>query len=111
MERRTFWLAGSVVVAASALAVVAHGHGKHKGGPHLQTVTVDRGRIVGRTTASGTLSALVTVQVGSQVSGRLQEIAVDFGSPVKKGDVIARIDPALFHAALRQARASCAAGV
>ena len=57
---------------------------------------LDRGRIVARVTATGTLSALVTVQVGSQVSGRIAEIYVDFNSPVKKGQVIAKIDPQLF---------------
>src|SRR5262249_25090174 len=54
----------------------------------------------------GVLSALVTVAVGSQVSGRISEIDVDFNSPVKKGQVIARIDPQLFQAAVEQARAN-----
>ena len=57
-------------------------------------------------TATGTLSALVTVQVGTQVSGRIKEINVDFNSPVKKGQVIAKIEPALFQAALESARAN-----
>ncbi len=59
-----------------------------------------------RVTASGTLSALVTVQVGSQVSGRIQSIHADFNSRVKRGQVIARIDPQLFDAAVEQARAN-----
>ena len=64
--------------------------------------SVDRGRIVARVTATGTLSALVTVQVGSQVSGRIQEIHADFNSPVKKGQVIAQASiPQLFQAARR----------
>lgn len=74
--------------------------------PPYETATVDRGSVVARVTASGTLSALVTVQVGSQVSGRLQEILVDFNSVVKKGDVLARLDPQLLAAALEQARAN-----
>jgi HlyD family secretion protein len=73
---------------------------------HFETVKVDRGRIVAKITATGTVSALVTVQVGSQVSGRLQEIKVDYNSPVKKGQLIAKIDPQLFQAALEQARAN-----
>jgi HlyD family secretion protein len=60
-------------------------------------------------TATGTLSALVTVQVGSQVSGRVQQLFVDFNSPVHKGQLIAKIDPQLFQAALEQARANYAA--
>jgi len=74
------------------------------------TTPAERGRLTAKVTASGTLSALVTVQVGSQVSGRLQHIYVDFNSPVKKGQVIARIDPQFFGAAVEQARANFAAG-
>ena len=71
-----------------------------------ETTAVDRGRIVARVTATGTLSALVTVQVGSQVSGRVQQLFADFNSPVKKGQLIAKIDPQLFQASLEQARAN-----
>jgi len=73
---------------------------------HLEKATVDRGTITGKVTATGSLSALVTVQVGSQVSGRIQDLAVDFGSHVRKGDVIARLDPRLFDAAMEQATAN-----
>jgi HlyD family secretion protein len=72
----------------------------------FDTAPVTRGNIVARVTATGTLSALVTVQVGSQVSGRIAQINVDFNSPVKKGQVIARIDPQLFAAAVENARAN-----
>jgi HlyD family secretion protein len=72
----------------------------------FRTVKVERGPVVARVTATGTLSAHVTVQVGSQVSGRLAKINVDFNSPVKKGEVIAKIDPDLFEAALASARAN-----
>ena len=74
-----------------------------------QTTPVDRGDIVSKVTASGTLSALVTVQVGSQVSGRIQELLVDFNSVVKKGEVVARIEPGLFETAVEQARANLGA--
>ncbi len=72
----------------------------------FQTETVSRHHIVGKITATGTLLATVTVTVGTQVSGRLQKILVDFNSPVKKGQLIAKIDPLLFQAALEQARAN-----
>lgn len=72
----------------------------------FETVTVDRGPIVAKVTASGTLSALVTVLVGSQVSGRIREISADFNSAVKKGQVIARLDPQLLAATREQARAN-----
>ena len=70
------------------------------------TGRADHGPIVAKVTASGTLSALVTVQVGSQVSGRVKEILVDFNANVTKGQVIARIDPQLYEAALEQTRAN-----
>jgi HlyD family secretion protein len=81
-------------------------HFQAKPAPRFETASVDRGPIVARVTATGVLSALVTVQVGSQVSGRLKAIAVDFNSAVKKDEVIAQIDPALFIAAMEQARAN-----
>ena len=74
-----------------------------------ETVKVDTGRIVAKVTATGTVSALVTVQVGSQVSGRIQHLYVDFNAPVKKGQLIAKIDPQLFGAAVEQARANLVA--
>jgi HlyD family secretion protein len=93
------------------LVVLAAGGGCRSSKPKVQweTTPVDRGRIVARVTATGTLSALVTVQVGSQVSGRIQQLLVDYNSPVKKGELIAKIDPQLFQAALEQSRANFAA--
>lgn len=76
---------------------------------HFETAAVRRRDVESRVTASGTVSALVTVQVGSQVSGRVQELSVDYNSPVKKGQVIARIDPQLFQAAVERARANLTA--
>jgi HlyD family secretion protein len=70
------------------------------------TVSVDRGRIASRVTATGTLSALVTVLVGAQVSGRIETIKADFNSTVKKGQVIATLEPSLFQAALEQSNAN-----
>jgi HlyD family secretion protein len=93
------------------LLVLAAGSGCRSSKPKVlwETAPVDRGRVVARVTATGTLSALVTVQVGSQVSGRIQQLLVDYNSPVKKGELIAKIDPQLFQAALEQSRANFAA--
>ena len=71
-----------------------------------KTEAIKRKRIIGRVTASGTLSAKVTVQVGAQVSGRIMKINVDFNSTVKKGDLIAQIDPLLPKVAVEQANAN-----
>ena len=73
---------------------------------HYETADADRGTIAAKVTATGNLSALLTVQVGSQVSGRVQELFVDYNSPVKKGQPIAKLDPVLFQAAVEQARAN-----
>jgi HlyD family secretion protein len=97
----------AVTVLATCIAVLAlSGCKANKPKVQWETDTVDRGRIVARVTATGTLSALVTVQVGSQVSGRIQQLFADFNSPVKKGELIAKIDPQLFQASLEQARAN-----
>lgn len=72
----------------------------------FQTVTVGRGPIAAQVTATGTLSARGTVLVGAQVSGRVVEINVDFNSPVKKGQVIAKLDASLLRAQIDQAQAA-----
>ncbi len=73
-----------------------------------KTAPVERRSISSRITGSGTLQARVTVQVGSQVSGRVLALYADFNSKVKKGDIVAKLDPQLFQAALEQARANYA---
>jgi HlyD family secretion protein len=66
---------------------------------------VERGPLAAVVVASGTLNAVTTVQVGSQISGQVKEIYADFNTAVKKGQVIARIDPATFELRVNQARA------
>jgi HlyD family secretion protein len=109
-KRRRISIAVAVVVLAAA-AVVAWRLGSGTSKPKLQfdTAKVEKGKIVAKVTATGTLSAIVTVQVGSQVSGRIAALYADFNSPVKKGQLIAKIDPALFQASVDQARANYAA--
>lgn len=69
------------------------------------TAKVERGAIHDVVEATGTINAVITVQVGSQVSGTISKLNVDFNSRVHKGDVVALIDPALFKGALLQAAA------
>jgi HlyD family secretion protein len=73
------------------------------------TAAADRGDVSEVVGATGTLQAVLTVQVGSQVSGTIQEMYVDFNSRVEKNQVIARLDPSLFEARLGQAKANLAA--
>src|ERR1700704_7056572 len=72
---------------------------------HNFTSKVERGEINDVVEATGTINAVITVQVGSQVSGTIAKLNVDFNSRVHKGDVVALIDPALFKGALLQATA------
>jgi HlyD family secretion protein len=74
-------------------------------GPRYLLAHVERGPLRAIVSANGTLNAVVAVQVGSQVSGQIKELLVDFNSKVRKGEVIARLDPASFEAKVRQARA------
>lgn len=67
---------------------------------------VDRGPISAFVTATGTVNPVISVQVGSQVSGKIKTLFADFNSVVTKGQVIAQIDPAIFEARVKQARAS-----
>jgi HlyD family secretion protein len=77
--------------------------------PEYQTAVAEKTNVVARVSTSGSMQAVVTVDVGSQVSGRIQELYADFNSPVKKGELIAKIDPALFQAAVVQAEANVTA--
>ena len=97
------WLiAGGVALVAGMLALF----GMHRGAqPQYFTAVVERGDIFDVVDATGTINAVTTVQVGSQVSGAIARLNADFNSRVRKGDVIAMIDPALFRGALLQATA------
>jgi len=74
--------------------------------PQFRTDKVVRGDIEMAVTATGTVNPVTTVLVGTQVSGTIKNIYVDFNSPVKKGQLIAQIDPALFEAQVNQAKAN-----
>src|SRR5690242_7650491 len=69
----------------------------------FRTVRVDRGAVESTVTATGALNAVVTVQVGSQVSGTIAKLGADFNSQVTQGQVIAQIDPTRFRANVAQA--------
>jgi HlyD family secretion protein len=73
-----------------------------------KTKKVEQGEITAIVSATGKVNAVVTVQVGSQVSGTIQRLFADFNSRVKKGQIVAQIDPALFEAQVDQARAKLA---
>ncbi|HTR53823.1 MAG TPA: efflux RND transporter periplasmic adaptor subunit [Kofleriaceae bacterium] len=72
----------------------------------FSTVAVGKGNIAAQVTANGTLSAHTTVQVGAQVNGRVIELHADFNDPVKKGQLLAKLDPTIYKANLEQAQAN-----
>src|SRR3982751_865304 len=92
--------------AIIALALVACG-GRKQAGPY-RTEPVPRGPVSEIVSATGDVSAIVTVNVGSQVSGIIDKLFVDFNSNVKKGQLLATLDPRLFQAQLEKANASLA---
>jgi HlyD family secretion protein len=97
------------VVVLLALIGAGAGAWYYRGGDtEIQVITapLTRGDIVDTVGATGTLQAVTTVQVGSQVSGNIQWLGADFNSIVKKGQVIARLDPSLFDAQLKQVQAN-----
>ena len=74
--------------------------------PEVTTTRINAGDVVDTVGATGALEAVTTVQVGSQVSGIIQELYVDFNSIVREGDVIMRLDPDLFETQIEQSRAN-----
>src|SRR5213593_946096 len=76
--------------------------------PKYRLARVERGPLTAAVSATGNLNAVITVQVGSQVSGQIKELFVDFNSVVKKSQVVARIDPDIFEAKVNQAKADLA---
>ena len=93
----------TVATAALSLALVAGCKPAGAGTHSYETAPVARGNLIQHVTASGTLSAVISVDVGSQVSGKISAMSVDFNSPVKKGQLVAEIDPIVYEAQLRQA--------
>ena len=99
------------IIVVVLLAVVAAGAGawylrRERAEVAVNAVPVTRGEIIDTVGATGTVQAVTTVQVGSQVSGNIEWLGADFNSIVKKGQVVARLDPSLFDAQLRQVQAN-----
>ena len=98
------------LVAVAAIVVAGYQYTHQLGSrPTFQTAPVARGPLVAAISATGTLNAVTTVQVGSQVSGQIRELYADFNAQVTKGQMIARIDPDIFQAQVNQARAQLGA--
>lgn len=103
MKKNLKWLLLAGVLAVVAIFAAFGFNAKSQ--DQNFTAKVERGDIHDVVEATGTINAVITVQVGSQVSGVIAKLFVDFNSRVHKGDIVALIDPALFQGALQQADA------
>ncbi|MGD0206379.1 MAG: efflux RND transporter periplasmic adaptor subunit [Verrucomicrobiota bacterium] len=105
------WIKWTIIIFA-VVAVIVGGVWYFKRGhtdaPDYQVATVARGDLTQVVTATGTLNPVVNVTVGSQVSGIINKLNVDYNSMVKSNEVIAEIDPSTYHAAVEQAKADLA---
>lgn len=102
----------SLIIFLLSLAAVGGGtyaawrsYGSPADAPRFKLAKVESGPLTAVVSATGTLNPVVSVQVGSQVSGQIKEILVDFNSPVKSGQLIARLDPETYEHRVRQAQA------
>ena len=94
-----------VILGSLAAGVAYYANLDGRGEFTYLTAPVERGDLVITVTATGTLNAVVTVQVGSQLSGQIAELLVDFNDEVRSGQPIARLDPLSFEATVREAAA------
>jgi HlyD family secretion protein len=105
MTKNTRFAVGAIVVAAGALGLWIYRNAEAHEAPSYRFATVTRGNLESTVAATGQLSAVTTVQVGTQVSGQVSSILVDFNDHVKKGQLLARIDPTLAQQAVLDAEA------
>jgi len=101
--KKTIWV---VVVVAIIGGVVLLLGSRRKSDPKYRTAKVDRGDVTQTVTATGALSAMTTVKVGSQVSGIIAKLHSDFNGQVKKGDLLAELDPTPFQEKVAANRAA-----
>jgi HlyD family secretion protein len=104
VKKRVVWLVVLVLVVAGGWMYYASSRPQPT--PTIATVPVTRGDVVETVDATGTLEAVTTVQVGTQVSGTIKALHADFNSRVRRGQVVAELEPSLFETQVEQARAS-----
>ena len=106
--KRSFLVAAGAAVVAIIAAVSYYRRDVAAEAPAFLTTEVSRGDVISTVEATGTLEAVTTVQVGSQVSGTISALHADFNSEVKKGQIVAELDSSLFQTQVEQARATVA---
>ena len=105
MRKKSIFFAILIVVLAAA-GLLVYREAFAKTAPSFRFVTVERGNLQQTVSATGTLNAVTTISVGTQVSGQISELRVDFNDHVKKGELLARIDPTLQQQAVADAQAN-----
>lgn len=105
LKKKLFYLGGVIVLAVAGFIGYTQFFQKAGSAEKYKTVKVERGNLSTFVTANGTVNPVTTVLVGSQVSGTIQKLNADFNSIVKKGQLIAQIDPAIFQAQVAQTAA------
>src|SRR5262245_48581237 len=104
--KRSFWVAAGVILLAVSAVTYYYTRDVKAEAPAFTMAAVSRGDVISTVEATGTLEAVTTVQVGSQVSGTISALHADFNSEVRKGQVIAELDDSLFQTQVEQARAT-----
>jgi HlyD family secretion protein len=105
MKKKSIIAAGLVLILA-VIGVLVQKIAFAKETPSYRFVTIERGNMQSTVSATGTLSAVTTVSVGTQVSGQVSDLLVDFNDHIKKGELLARIDPTLAQQAVMDAQAN-----
>jgi HlyD family secretion protein len=112
MASKSFrWLKWIVILAVAAVVIgggILYFAGKEDAAPQFQTATVTRGDLTNAVTATGTLNPVTNITVGSQISGIIDKLYVDWNSPVKANQVVAELDPATYKASVAQAEGDLA---
>lgn len=106
MSKAKWIVAGTVILAGLGAGGYVYWNGEQKPPVKYKTVKIERGAVTQTVTATGTINPVITVQVGSQVSGIIKALYADFNSVVKAGQVVAQIDPVPFRTKVTEMEAS-----
>lgn len=103
---KAVWPLGILAVGLTTVGGYVAFNGEHKAPTQYKTIAVSRGTMMSAVTATGMINPVLSVLVGTQVTGRIKSLHADFNSVVKAGDVVATIDPAVYQARRDQAEAN-----
>ena len=104
--KRSMWVAVCAIAIALLAATYYYTRDVEAEAPAFTTAAVSRGDVISTVDATGTLEAVTTVQVGSQISGAISALHADFNSEVRKGQIIAELDASLLDTQVEQAKAT-----